>query len=95
MGNLPLPSRRQSLRDRITVSISLRLPRSEHSAQAQTLDMQEVTGSSPVSPTIHDFVIRSGSMRANSADRITTALADRLTAQAELRARPPAVLSAC
>ena len=26
-------------------------PRSEHSAQAEMLDMQEVTGSSPVSPT--------------------------------------------
>jgi hypothetical protein len=37
--------------DRITEAFSLGLPRSEHSAKAEMLDMQEVTGSSPVSPT--------------------------------------------
>ena len=38
-------------RDRITAEDLLGHSRSEHSAQAETLDMQEVTGSSPVSPT--------------------------------------------
>jgi len=37
--------------DRITDAILLGIPHSEHSAQAEMLDMQEVTGSSPVSPT--------------------------------------------
>jgi hypothetical protein len=30
-------------------------PRSEHSAQAETLDMQEAAGSSPAPPTNHEF----------------------------------------
>ncbi len=36
-----------SNRDRITAPISVGIPRSEHSAQAGTLDMQEAEGSSP------------------------------------------------
>ena len=35
----------------MTDAVLLGFPRSEHSAQAEMLDMQEVTGSSPVSPT--------------------------------------------
>ncbi len=38
-------------RDRITDALSLGLSRSQHSAQAEMLDMQEAAGSSPVSPT--------------------------------------------
>ena len=45
------PTRHSSFRDRITAVVLLGHSRSEHSAQAETLDMQEVTGSSPVSPT--------------------------------------------
>jgi len=37
-------------RDLISAFILFSAPRSEHSAQAEVLDMQEVTGSSPVSP---------------------------------------------
>ncbi len=45
------------------------------------LDMQEVTGSSPVSPTTHRFRARQGSFNAHSADSVSTALRDRLTAR--------------
>jgi hypothetical protein len=38
-------------RDRISDTILLGASRSEDSAQSEVLDMQEVTGSSPVSPT--------------------------------------------
>lgn len=41
--------------DRIAVAILLSAPRSEHSAQVETLDMQEAAGSSPAPPTIHRF----------------------------------------
>jgi hypothetical protein len=50
-------------RDRITDAILLGAPRSEHSAQTETLDMQEVTGSSPVSPTIPPIPVPSRAPR--------------------------------
>ncbi len=45
-------------RDRITEAILLGIPRSEHSAQAEMLDMQEARGSSPLPPTSHEFVFK-------------------------------------
>jgi hypothetical protein len=54
-------------RDRITEAILLGIPRSEHSDQAEMLDMQEVTGSSPVSPTNHEFVLRTALCGPHSA----------------------------
>ena len=45
-------------RARITEAILLGIPRSEHSAQAETLDMQEAAGSNPAPPTNHEFVGR-------------------------------------
>ena len=44
-------------RDRITEAILLGVPRSEHSAQAEMLDMQEAAGSSPAPPTIFRLVL--------------------------------------
>ena len=58
--------------DRITDATLLGFPRSEHSAQAEMLDMQEVTGSSPVSPTItpieHEMTARWRSLSRRRGD---------------------------
>jgi hypothetical protein len=56
-------------RDRITAPILLGAPRSEHSAQAEMLDMQEVTGSSPVSPTKYPIHARSDRITASGCRR--------------------------
>jgi hypothetical protein len=51
LDEVPIVSDRPVEGDRITGPHSLGAPRSQHSAQSDRLDMQEVTGSSPVSPT--------------------------------------------
>jgi hypothetical protein len=70
---------RRGKRDRITVAILFSAPRSEHSARAETLDMQEAAGSNPAPPTNHEFVLRTAIERRISQDSATTALSDRLT----------------
>ncbi len=60
LDEVPIVSDRTVEGDRITVPHSLGAPRSQHSAQSDRLDMQEVTGSSPVSPTIKSKTHRSG-----------------------------------
>jgi hypothetical protein len=54
IGTCRPPPRRQSVRDPITASILLRLPRSERSAQVEALDMQEVTH--PAEPRLNTNV---------------------------------------
>ncbi len=60
------PPPRAPPHDRITEAILLSLLRSHHSAQPEMLDMQEVTGSSPVSPTNHRFRAHQGNLSAQS-----------------------------